>query len=63
MYLSPMVPPKRVTIVDVKAGHKVVGEIPFANSVRPPALAPDNKRFYQHIDGPMQRRPIRGQQQ
>jgi DNA-binding beta-propeller fold protein YncE len=51
MYLSPMGPPKRVTIVDVKAGHKVVGEIPFANSVRPPALAPDNKRFYQHIDG------------
>ncbi len=51
MYLSPMGPPKRVTIVDVKAGHKVAGQIPFANSVRPPALAPDNRRFFQHIDG------------
>ena len=51
MYLSPMGPPKRVTIVDVNAGHKVIGEIPFANSVRPPALAADNKRFFQHVDG------------
>ena len=46
-----MGPPKRVTIVDVNAGHKVIGEIPFANSVRPPALAADNKRFFQHVDG------------
>lgn len=45
-----MGPPKRVTIVDVKAGHKVTGEIPFADSVRPPALSADNKRFYQNID-------------
>ena len=51
MYLSPMGAPKRVTVVDVKAGHKVVGEIPFADSVRPPALAADNKRFFQHVDG------------
>ena len=51
MYLSPMGPPKRVTIVDVKEGHKAVGEIPFANSVRPPALSADNTRFYQNIDG------------
>ena len=51
MYLSPMGPPKRVTIVDVKEGHKVVGEIPFSNSVRPPALSADNRRFYQNIDG------------
>jgi len=51
MYLSPMGSPKRVTIVDLVAGHKVVGEIPFGNSVRPPALAADNKRFFQHIDG------------
>ena len=36
MYLSPMGNPKRVTIVDVKAGHKVVGHIPFSASVRPP---------------------------
>jgi YVTN family beta-propeller protein len=51
MYLSPMGAPKRVTIVDVKAGHKVVGHIPFSNSVRPPALAKSNKRFFQHVDG------------
>ncbi len=51
MYLSPMGSPKRVTIVDVEAGHKVVGEIPYSNSVRPPALAPDGKRHYQNIDG------------
>jgi len=40
-----------VTIVDIKAGHKVIGEIPFSNSVRPPALAPDEKRYYQNVDG------------
>jgi len=51
MYLSPMGAPQRVTIVDVAAGHKVVGEIPFANSVRPPAISPDEKFFFQHVDG------------
>jgi len=51
MYLSPMGIPKRVTIVDVEAGHQVVGEIPFTNSVRPPAISRDEKRFFQHIDG------------
>lgn len=50
MYLSPMGSPKKVTIVDVQAGHEVVGEIPFDNVTRPPALAADNKRFFQHID-------------
>ena len=51
MYLSPMGAPKRVTIVDVKAGHEVIGEIPFGDSCRPPAITPDEKRFFQHIDG------------
>lgn len=51
MYLSPMGTPKRVTIVDVAGGHKVIGEIPFDDSVRPPAISDDEKRFFQHIDG------------
>jgi DNA-binding beta-propeller fold protein YncE len=51
MYLSPMGPPKRVTIVDVEKGHEVAGEIPFADSVRPPALSADNRLFFQHVDG------------
>lgn len=51
MYLSPMGSPERVTIVDIENGHKVVGEIPFANSVRPPAIDRDEKRFFQNIDG------------
>lgn len=51
MYLSPMGNPKMVTIVDVQAGHKVIGTIPFANVVRPPALSADGQRLYQHIDG------------
>jgi len=51
MYLSPMGSPRRVTIVNVKAGHKVEGHIPFTNSVRPPALGGKQKRFFQHIDG------------
>ena len=53
MYLSPMGSPRRVTIVDVTAGHKVIGEIPFSNVVRPPALSKDEKRYYQHINGLM----------
>lgn len=55
MYLSPMGKGEdgktAVTIVDVERGHKAVDEIPFANSPRPPALSPDNTRFFQHIDG------------
>ena len=51
MYLSPMGDPHAVTIVDVKAGHQVVGKIPFSDSVRPPALHPDNKLFFQNVDG------------
>jgi DNA-binding beta-propeller fold protein YncE len=48
--LSPMGTPGRVTIVDVTAGHAVVGEIPFAGSVRPSALSADG-RLFQHVDG------------
>lgn len=51
MHLSPMGKPRRVTIVDVQDDHKVVGHIPFSNSVRPPALAADYKRHFQHVDG------------
>jgi hypothetical protein len=48
--LSPMGERARVTVVDVAAGHRVVGEIPFAASVRPPALSVDG-RLFQHVDG------------
>ena len=51
MHLSPMGAPKRVTIVDVQDDHKVVGHIPFTDSVRPPALSADAKRHFQNIDG------------
>lgn len=51
MYLSPMGSPKRVTIVDIENGHKIIGEIPFADSVRPPAIGGQEKRFFQNIDG------------
>jgi DNA-binding beta-propeller fold protein YncE len=50
MYLSPMGTPKRVTIVDTE-NHKVIGEIPFSNVVRPPAMTSDEKRFFQNIEG------------
>lgn len=51
MYLSPMGDPKRVTIVSIDEGHKVIGEIPFDNVTRPPAISGDEKFFYQNIDG------------
>jgi YVTN family beta-propeller protein len=51
MFLSPMGSPKRATIVDVKAGHKVVGHIPYSASVRPPSLSADAKRHFQNVDG------------
>ncbi|MGI9294671.1 MAG: cytochrome D1 domain-containing protein [Pseudomonadales bacterium] len=51
MYLSPMGKPKGVTVVDVKAQHKVVGFIPFSESVRPPALSTDGSLLFQHVDG------------
>ncbi len=51
MYLSPKGAPKRVTVVDVHAGHEVVGEIPFRDSIRPPAIDATGRFFYQHVDG------------
>jgi DNA-binding beta-propeller fold protein YncE len=48
--LSPMGEAARVAIVDVAAGHEVVGEIAFAASVRPSALSRDG-RLFQHVDG------------
>jgi hypothetical protein len=48
--LSPMGEPGRVTIVDVEAGHEIVGEIRFAGSVRPSALSIDGRLFH-HVDG------------
>ena len=50
MYLAPMGSPKKVTIVDA-ATHKVVGEIPFSNVVRPIALTQDEKRLFAEVDG------------
>jgi hypothetical protein len=40
----------RVTVVDLKAGHEVVGEIRFAGSVRPSGLSIDGRLFH-HVDG------------
>jgi YVTN family beta-propeller protein len=51
MYLSPMGSPQRVLIVSVEKGHHLIGQIPFANITRPPALSSDGRRFYQQIDG------------
>jgi DNA-binding beta-propeller fold protein YncE/uncharacterized protein YjbI with pentapeptide repeats len=50
MYLSPMGYPHAVTIVDVEAGHKIIGEIPFQDVTRPPAITSDERRFFQNID-------------
>jgi YVTN family beta-propeller protein len=50
MYLAPMGSPKRVFVVDTST-HKVVGEIPFSNVVRPIALSADEKRLYAEVDG------------
>ncbi len=50
MYLSPMGNPRRVTIVDIAAGHEVVGEIPFGDVVRPPAISSDERLFFQNVD-------------
>ncbi len=51
MFLSPMGDPQGVTVVDIQAQHKVVGFIPFSDSVRPPALSADGQFLFQHIDG------------
>jgi DNA-binding beta-propeller fold protein YncE len=50
MYLSPMGYPHAVTVVDVDAGHQVIGEIPFKDVTRPPAITTDERLFFQNID-------------
>src|SRR5207244_1309504 len=50
MYLSPMGYPHAVTVVDVEAGHQVIGEIPFRDVTRPPAITNDERLFFQNID-------------
>jgi YVTN family beta-propeller protein len=42
--------PKKVTVVEADT-HKVLGEIPFTNVVRPIALSKDEKRLYAEVDG------------
>lgn len=51
MFLSPMYEPQGITVVDVQANHKVVGFIPFEESVRPSALSADGQYLFQHVDG------------
>lgn len=51
MYLSPMGEPRGVTVVDIAAGHEVIGTIPFSESVRPAALSADGKLLMQQVDG------------
>jgi DNA-binding beta-propeller fold protein YncE len=51
MLLSPMDASRGVSVVDVAGGHRVVGTIRFAGSVRPPALSADGRRLFQHVDG------------
>lgn len=50
MYLSPMGYPHAVTIVDIDDGHRVIGEIPFGDVTRPPAITSDEGRFFENID-------------
>ncbi len=50
MYLAPMGSPRKVFIVDT-ATHKVTGEIPLSNVVRPIAVSPDEKRLFANVDG------------
>ena len=42
--------PHAVTVVDVAAGHHVIGEIPFKDVTRPPAITSDERLFFQNID-------------
>ncbi len=51
MYLAPIAASKKVTIVDVAGGHKIIGDIPFSAAVRPVALSHDERWFYANVDG------------
>jgi YVTN family beta-propeller protein len=50
MYLAPMGDVKKVLIADTST-HKVIGEIPFGNVVRPIAISADEKYFFAQVDG------------
>jgi YVTN family beta-propeller protein len=50
MFLAPMGPPKRVTVVEAET-HAPAGTIVFSNIVRPIAVSPDGKRLYAQVDG------------
>jgi DNA-binding beta-propeller fold protein YncE len=50
-YLSPMYEPRAATVVDIRGGHKTLGTIAFADSVRPSALSRDGRWLFQHVDG------------
>ena len=50
MYLSPM-GKHQVYIVDIEQDHKVIANLPFSESVRPPALLNNLNYFFQHVDG------------
>lgn len=49
-YLSPMGTPHQVSIVDIKANHKLVGILPFSESLRPSSLSTNGQFFFQHVD-------------
>ena len=51
MYLSPLGKPDRVTVVDVAAGHRVTGFIPFGGQVRPLDLSRDGQLLFRQVDG------------
>jgi DNA-binding beta-propeller fold protein YncE len=53
MYLSPMGGLNAVTIVDIAAGHQVLGAIPFDENTRPPAMTTDERLFFEQVDGLM----------
>jgi YVTN family beta-propeller protein len=50
MYLAPMGDIKKVLIADTST-HKVVGEIPFGDVVRPIAISADEKHIFAQVDG------------
>lgn len=50
-FLSPMGGTHDAFVVDIAAGHQVSGRIRFGGSLRPSALAADNRYLLQQIDG------------
>ena len=51
MYLAPLGKVNGVTKIDVLAGHKVKGFIPFGGQVRPLAVSNDGMHLFQQVDG------------